>query len=425
VTVIEYARPWLYPAQRRAIFDAPDVNGNPARYALIEASTKAGKTSACIAWLVEQAVQGKPGDNYWWVAPIYGQAKIAYRRMKRGLPASLFRANESELTITLINGVVIWFKSADNPDALYGDDVRAAVLDEASRMKEESWVAIRSTVTATQGPLRIIGNVKGRLNWFYRMARRAEAGEPGLAYAKLTALDAIAGGVLKASEIEDARRQLPENVFRELYMAEASDDSGNPFGQDHIRACVAPLSEKAPVACGVDLAKSVDWTVVVALDRAATVCGFERWQRVPWAETSSRVLGLIGRTPSLIDSTGVGDPVVEGMQREGRNARIEGFTFSGPSKQRLMEGLAVAIQSGAVRYPDGAIRAELDSFEYAYTRTGVRYTAPAGYHDDCVMALALAVQKHAAVRPWLASALPSVVSRTSPWRGTEMQQQEA
>jgi len=25
-----------------------------------------------------------------------------------------------------------------------------------------------------------------------------------------------------------------------------------------------------------------------------------------------------------------------------------------------------------------------------YTNTGVRYTAPVGFHDDCVMALALA-----------------------------------
>ena len=91
----EYVRPWLYPAQKRAIFDAPDVAGKPARYAFIEASTKAGKTSACIAWLFEQAIQGREGDNYWWVAPVYAQAKIAFRRMKRGLPPGMFVANNT------------------------------------------------------------------------------------------------------------------------------------------------------------------------------------------------------------------------------------------------------------------------------------------------------------------------------------------
>jgi hypothetical protein len=36
---------------------------------------------------------------------------------------------------------------------------------------------------------------------------------------------------------------------------------------------------------------------------------------------------------------------------------------------------------------------ELETFEYEYTRTGVRYSAPEGLHDDCVCALALAVHK--------------------------------
>ena len=60
-----------------------------------------------------------------------------------------------------------------------------------------------------------------------------------------------------------------------------------------------------------------------------------------------------------------------------------------------MEGLAVAIQKQKIGVASAVILAELDAFEYEYTRTGVRYTAPAGLHDDCVMALALAVQRRA------------------------------
>ncbi len=40
-----------------------------------------------------------------------------------------------------------------------------------------------------------------------------------------------------------------------------------------------------------------------------------------------------------------------------------------------------------------------ENFEFEYTRTGVRYTAPSGLHDDCVMALALAVDCKAHNRP--------------------------
>ena len=189
-------------------------------------------------------------------------------------------------------------------------------------------------------------------------------------------------------EVEDARRQLPEAVFKELYLAEPSDDGGNPFGQVAIENCVAELSTKPPVVFGVDLAKSVDWTVAIGLDEDGSVCAFERFQS-PWEETSFRLEQLIGFTSAVVDSTGVGDPVVERLQRSLPN--VQGFIFSSSSKQKLMEGLAIAIQTKQIEYPQGDITNELLAFGYEYTRTGVRYTAPDGLHDDCVMALGLAV----------------------------------
>lgn len=414
-----YSRPALYPAQRDAIFDARDVNGQPARYALIEASTKAGKTSGCIAWLLEQAVVlGAPGRNFWWVAPVHKQAEIAFERMKRGLPKGIYTKNDSEKFIALPNGAIISFRSAEKPDNLYGDDVFAAVIDEASRCREASWHAVRSTLTATRGPIRIIGNVRGRANWHFKMARRAEAGEPGMAYARLTAYDAVAGGVLDIEEIEDAKRTLPEAVFRELYLAEPSDDDTSPFGLRHIAACVVPeLSTAQTICIGGDLAKSVDWTVLLGLDKRRHMTGLERWQKVPWSSTSERILATVGKVPTLLDSTGVGDPIVEGLTAKRRN--IEGFKFTSSSKQQLMEGLAVAIQSHDLGLLKGSpVVAELENFEYVYTRTGVRYSAPEGYHDDCVMALALAVEKHRQLSPAMFTAMsPAGGTRISPWLG--------
>lgn len=379
-----YERPWMYPKQLNAIFD-------PARYTCIEATTKAGKTAGCIVWINEQAMMGKTGYNYWWVAPIFPQAKIAFRRLKRGLPIELYKANESELKITLINGAHIWFKGADKPDSLYGEDVHAAVVDEASRCKEESWHALRSTLTATRAPVRIIGNVKGRKNWAYKMARKAESGAPNMSYHKLTAFDAVEGGILQASEIEDARLQLPDNVFKELYLAEPSDDGSNPFGIDAIDECIKPLSTNEPIAWGIDLAKSVDWTVCIGIDKQGDICRFERFQ-MPWESTINKIVNLTKNVSALVDSTGVGDPVLESLQKTGSG--FKGFKFSSTSKQQIMEGLAVAIQQKKIGIPSGIIIDELSSFEYEYTRTGVRYSAPEGLHDDCVCGLALAWQEY-------------------------------
>jgi hypothetical protein len=385
----------LYPKQDEAIFYPRDCNGDEARFSVIEAGTKTGKTVGCICWLFEIALKGPPG-NYWWVAPVSSQSKIAYTRMKsyfnRDVMTPLLTPTP---TIKLPGGQIIWFKSGEDPDNLYGEDVWAAVIDEASRLREEAWHAVRSTLTATRGPVRFIGNVKGRRNWFYDMARRAEKGEAGYSYHKIIAADAVRAGVLAADEIESARRDLPENVFRELYLAEASDDGGNPFGISHITACLQPLAQTAPVVWGWDLAKHSDWSVGTALDNFGRTCRFERFQ-TSWDETIKRIHQLTGSTPALIDSTGVGDPILEQLQKK-PGTRYEGYNFSAPSKQKLMEGLALAVQSKEVSIvaPDEQGRKsvqhqEMESFEYQYTRTGVRYSAPDGYHDDAVCSLALA-----------------------------------
>jgi phage FluMu gp28-like protein len=294
------------------------------------------------------------------------------------------------MEITLIGGALLRFLGSDDPDNLYGEDVYAAVIDEGSRCREEAFHAVRSTLTATHGPLRIIGNVKGRRNWFYRGARLAEEGRENHHYARITAYDAIQAKILTTEDVEDARFVLPPAVFKELYQAEASDDQGNPFGYQAIKDCVmSEISAEEPVLWGWDLAKSVDWTVGIALDRQWQVCRFERFQK-PWMDTLMQIRQLVGRTPALVDSTGVGDPLVEAMQRGGMN--VEGFKFSSSSKQQIMEGLMAAIQQRKIRYPDGPIVRELESFEYTYYREGVRYAALDGLNDDCVDALALVLR---------------------------------
>jgi hypothetical protein len=378
---IRYKRPQLYSKQEQAIFSSK-------RYAVIEGATKSGKTVACLSWIIEQALRGKDGQIFWWVAPVYPQARIAFRRFKRGFDRTLFTANESELTINLINGATVAFKSGEKADNLYGEDVYGVVIDEATRLREESWHAIRSTMTATKGPVRIIGNVKGRKNWAYVLARKAESGERDWHYAKLTAYDASDAGVIDEDEIMQAKGMLPDHVFKELYLAEPSEDGGNPFGQKAIMDCISPMSNEQPTIFGIDLAKSVDWTAIVGLDNNGYVCVFDRFQ-LPWEETVQRIKTLVGNNSAVIDSTGVGDPIVEKLQRDLSN--IKGFKFSATSKQMLMEGLSLAIQTQTVRYPDNEIVNELSSFAYEYTKTGVRYSAPSGLHDDCVMALGLAV----------------------------------
>jgi hypothetical protein len=99
-----------------------------------------------------------------------------------------------------------------------------------------------------------------------------------------------------------------------------------------------------------------------------------------------------------VDSTGIGDPVLEELQVDHGN--FTGYMFSLVSKQKLMEGLAVSIQSHEIGYPEGPIRQELESFEYVVTPSGrTTYAAAQGHPDDCVCALALARELWAETQP--------------------------
>jgi len=366
----------------------------PERFAFVEATTKAGKTAGCIAWILWQLHEAPPNSVLRWIAPVYKQAQIAYDRIRNILrvgapPEADWEAKKHDMEI-VIESRRIQFKGGDDPDGLFGEDVFAAVIDEASRCKDGVWVAVRSTLTATNGPARLIGNVKGRKNWAYKLGQQAKSGMPGWKYSKITALDAIDAGIISKEEVEAARAELPEIVFRELYLAEPADDGANPFGIEHIAACVKPISDKAPVVFGVDVARKQDWTVVYGLDEDGTVCRFERFHGVPWQECIERIANTIGNVKTFVDATGVGDAVVDALHR--RVSSVEGFLFTSKSKQQLMEGLAIAIQRHEIGYPAGVTVDELEAFEFEYKSHGVSYSAPEGMHDDCVCALALAVK---------------------------------
>ncbi len=348
--VVTYRRPWLYEAQTAALFCSE-------RYAVIEASTKAGKTVGALVWLNEQAaLHGGPNRNFWWVAPLYSQARIAYRRLKAFLPRGMFESNETEMTVTLLNGSVIWFKTARDPDALYGEDVYAAVIDEATRVSAESWHAVRSTLTATQGPARIIGNVKGTDNWAYVLARKAEAGAPRWHYSKLTAWDAVDGGILARAEVEDAKATLPADVFAELYLAEPSQRSrfftGTPGFTDKVpsggRVCRAwdmAVTEPKP-------GRDPDWTVGAKIVQHGGRTYVADVIRV--RESSDKVLDLFVRT-ALADGC---DQVVE----EERGA--SGKMFLASLKSLLAKaGCPASVHPGPVT-GDKATRAYMFAAEW-------------------------------------------------------------
>lgn len=370
-----------------------EIINSTAKYTVVEASVQIGKGIALLTDLLLFAKDNKDTIS-WWIAPSQSQAKIAYTRLKKwlGKVPHIFKFNDTDRYVQFPNGAVIWFKTGENPQTLYGESVHRMVIDEFTRIREESWYALRSRVTQTNGLIRLIGNINGINNWGYRLARLAESEQLTdpltYKYFKLTGMDAVNAGIFKQSEMDDAKKNLPEFVFNELYLGIPSDDGSNPFGLSNIDACICNMSNNDSVVYGIDLGKSIDYTCIIGLDEFGVVSHYECFKD-NWSVIKNRILQVVGDKITYVDSTGVGDPVVEELSDYKDN--IIGYKYTNQSKQQIIESLGLAIRDGAIQYPDGEIPSELKSFIYKKSRTGkIIYEAMQGCHDDKVNALALA-----------------------------------
>jgi hypothetical protein len=360
----------------------PHINQEPilesdARFIVIMCGRRFGKSELSQYKIIIEALQGK---QIAYITPTYQLAKTFFSKLIQAVP---FANNKSDLLLNFPNGGSVEFFTGERLDNLRGRKFHLVIIDEASFISdlENGWLnSIRPTLTDYKGKAIFLSTPRGK-NYFYSLYMKD--GEDGFKSFKYTTYD---NPYIDKAEIDEARRQLPEAVFEQEYMANPSENAGNPFGSFYIRDCIKSLSTLEPVCYGIDIAKSFDWSVIIGLDSAGNVCHFDRFQS-DWHLTKQKIKEL-KRKPILIDSTGVGDPIFEDLQREG--LAIEGFKFTQVSKQQLMIGLQTAIQQRLIGFPEGFITKELDLFEYTYSATGVKYSAPSGFHDDCVMALALA-----------------------------------
>lgn len=349
-----------------------------------------GKSELAQIEIIYEAIKG---NSVAYITPTYQLAKTFFNKLVKTIP---FENNKSDLTIQFPNNGSVIFFTGERLDNLRGRKFHLVIIDEASFIPnlEDGWLnSIRPTLTDYKGRALFISTPKGK-NYFYSLFMKS--GENDWQSFKFTTYD---NPYIDTNEIDDARTQLPQAVFEQEYMANAMENASNPFGSNHINECIKPISTLPVAYYGIDLAKSYDWTVIIGLDTQGNVAHYQRFQK-DWLQTKQTILQLEKTKPIVIDSTGVGDAITEDLQKH-FNA-MHGFKYTATSKQQLMEALASAIHQKEIGFPDNEIKSELDIFEYQYTATGVRYNAPAGFHDDCVNALALAIKcknnyKHAGV----------------------------
>ena len=187
-------------------------HGRPKRWAIMVAHRRAGKTVACIADLVLEAICTKKQDaRYAYIAPQYNQAKdIAWLYVKRltaDIPCVTY--NEAELRANLPNGAQVRLYGADNPDRLRGMYLDGAILDEHADMRPRVWgEIIRPMLADRKGWAAFIGTPKGH-NEFYRLWQDADA-----EWFKLC-LRGSESGLIDQAELDAMRKSMTEDQYEQ------------------------------------------------------------------------------------------------------------------------------------------------------------------------------------------------------------------
>ena len=164
-----------------------------------------------------------------------------------------------------------------------------------------------------------------------------------------------------------------------------------------------------PFYAGLDLAQADDFTALVVLDaqpaRARAVL-VERFRHVSYTDAVDRVAAHLAPFRDLlllVDSTGVGRPVVDLLRLRAPWLRMVPVHLHGGArirrgddglhlpKRTLAQPLRALLASGRLEIPPGPLADELRNFAVKIDpRTGHdRYEARRG-HDDLVVAAALA-----------------------------------
>jgi hypothetical protein len=292
----------------------------------------------------------------------------------------------------MITGALVEFKSAEWPDVLRGPGLDWLWIDEAAYVKREAWEILRTRLTDTRGRCWITTTPRGK-NWVYDLFLKGKS-------RRFPEYQSFHFGTklnpkVSAGELLDLKRELPPEFYRQEYEAQFLDDRASVFmsPESCISGAIPQTSRDVEkTIMGVDLAKRKDYTVLIVMDHEGRVRHFDRFTRMDWPSQKARISAKAREWKSqiVVDATGFGDSIVDDLRLEGLD--VEGVYLVDKKKRQVIQNLQIAIEKGAISYPRiPVLLDEMRMYTCTMTPSGnPKYSAPPGYHDDCVIALALA-----------------------------------
>lgn len=356
---------------------------------------RSGKTALAQYLLAVPAIKHALPTAYF--AATYKLLEETWREMESRLTPVLRRVNSTEKRMELVTGGVVDFWTLSDEDAGRSRKYRRVVVDEAGLVPDLGRIwnsAIRPTLADYEGDGYLLGTPKGR-NFFWQ-AHQMGADPLNVEWASWQ-MPTSCNPHIKPAEIEAMREQMPERLFRQEILAEFLEDGGGVFRFVRESATSEPLvkgEDGHQYAIGCDWGRESDATVFTVIDiTERRMVAIDRMLKTDYALQRTRLHAMAAAFPNntiLAESNSIGAPVIEQLVREG--LRVVPFSTTNATKAQIVDALALAFEQRTIKIlPDPVLIAELEAYESERLISGMlRYSAPEGQHDDCVISCCLA-----------------------------------
>lgn len=385
------------------------VNAKDEKYFIWCSSRQSGKSFLSLQILLYFALNRKNSVSM-FVSMTYSQTEKVFNELIRAIKDSGVIKSYSKASheIELINGSQILFKSYTNPDSCRGYFISSVlVIDEAAWLNDGDFEKIFLPMLQNHRDSKclIISSPRG-CNWFYKFYQRGLKGprqtNKSVLSFRSTYLD---NPFCNKEEIEDLRKVIPENIFKQEFEAQFISNAMSAFG-DCYKKCteVYNLNSLEPTKAdkyyaGIDVGRNEDYSVLTIMSSlTGRIVDIVRIRQTSYENIVNEFVKHIKKwnpVSVLCETNGIGDVFYELLQKKLADLNIftlKSFTTTNQSKNNIVEGLKLSFENGEIVIPDQIeLIDELDSFECNYSRTAhaVVYGARSGKHDDMVMALAI------------------------------------
>lgn len=384
--------------KQQSIFD------NPARYVVVPKGRRFGVTRGAANNYIKLALLGKFKQGL-WVDTVNANIERYVERyfipalQQLGPQGGIWHWRKQQKILQIANAYID-FRSVDQPENIEGFGYDYAFLNEAGIILRNEYLwnnSIRPMLWDFRPHTIIAGTPKGKGIFHELYQRGLDPDQPEFAAMKFSTFD---NPYLPHDEIMEEIKSMPERVVKQEIYADFLDDTGVVFRGVSSIATLDPnhiprVNLEHMYVVGADVAKLVDYTVLVVYDRTDNRQVFQmRFNKLEWPVIRSRITEISHKYNNALvylDSTGVGEPLYDDLSR--LNIPVEPIHLTNELKKQIIEKLSTFIELRHITMLnlEETIN-EMNSFTYEISSHGkIMYNAPAGFHDDIVIAHGLAI----------------------------------